>query len=382
MGADRYALDTEFHRERSYYPKVALVQLAWGDDMALIDPLAVSIEPLAKLLDGPAVAVMHAAGQDLELLHHVCGTVPSTLFDTQIAAGFLGMRSPSLAALHDRMLGIRLGKQDRLTDWLRRPLAEGQLDYASSDVAHLLEIHDRLVDDLQSRGRLEWARVECEGLRARGYAPRDPEEAWLRIKETRHLGGQARGVAQAVAAWRERRAAASDQPTRYILSELAVVALAQRPPSTTEEMARVRGIDERFARGTHGEALLEVIRDARERPAPVPPKPDRGRANRGLRPAATLVSAWLSQHAADLELDPALLATRAEIEALLRGEPSRLDEGWRAQMAGEPIRHLLDGEAALAFDADHGLVLEERSRRLMAPGEPWSSPRNRGAMGS
>ncbi len=373
-GADRYAIDTEFHRERSYYPRAALVQLAWGERLVLIDPLAISIEPMARLFDGDGVAVMHAAGQDLELLLHVCDTVPARLFDTQIAAGFVGMKTPSLAAVHDKLLGIRLGKQDRLTDWLHRPLGEAQIEYALSDVAYLLRVHDELVAQLEARGRLDWARAECEALRIQEYSGRDPDQAWQRLKETRHLGAAARGVAQAVAAWRERRAAESDQPVRFILSELAIVALAQRPPSNKEELRRVRGIDDRFASGRHGDELLEVIRKAKQRRDPVPARVDKRSDARALRPAATLVSAWLAQHAASIDLDPALLATRAEIEAFLRGDESPLGEGWRAELAGEPIRRLVSGEAALAFDDGNGLVLEERSYAPIAK-EP-TAPRS------
>ncbi len=117
-----YAVDTEFHRERTYYPKLALVQIAWRDGLALVDPLAVDIAPLAEILDGPGVAVLHACDQDLEVLDLACGTIPAHLFDTQIAAGFVGMSMPSLSSLYERVLGIRVGKGDRLTDWLARPL--------------------------------------------------------------------------------------------------------------------------------------------------------------------------------------------------------------------------------------------------------------------
>ena len=137
-----------------------MVQIKWGDRLVLVDPLAVDLEPLGEVLDGPGLVVMHAAGQDLEVMLRECGTVPRRMFDTQIAAGFLGMRSPSLAALHERILGMRLGKGDRLTDWLRRPLEPNQLAYAASDVEHLLEIYDALVADLEARSRTEWAEAE------------------------------------------------------------------------------------------------------------------------------------------------------------------------------------------------------------------------------
>ena len=152
--APAYALDTEFHRERTYYPKAALIQLAIEDLIALIDPLAVDIAPLSTLFDSDAIAVVHAAQQDLEVLTRACGTVPRTLFDTQLAAGFVGYSSPALTNLLAAELSVRLLKGDRLTDWLARPLSDEQCEYAASDVAHLLELRDSFVARLVANGRL------------------------------------------------------------------------------------------------------------------------------------------------------------------------------------------------------------------------------------
>lgn len=357
-----YAVDTEFHRERSYYPKVALVQINWGAGMALVDPLVVSLEPLAAVLDGPGLAVMHASSQDLEVLRRSCGTLPTRLFDTQIAAGFTGLRSPSLAALHDQLLGVRLPKGDRLTDWLRRPLSEAQLAYAASDVVHLLEIHRILETDLAQRGRLQWAEAECEEVLQRGHTQRDPAQAWLKIKETRHLSGRGRGVAQALAQWREERAQETDQPPRFVLPDLAVVGIAQKPPTSTEDLRRVRGLDERHLRNGHADELLRVVAAGLDNEVETPARTGNRALMERLRPAVTLVSAWLSQHAQDIEIDPAMLGTRADIEALLRGDAdARLSTGWRADHVGAPIRSLVDGDATLAFD-DGRLVLEDRLR--------------------
>jgi ribonuclease D len=356
-----YALDTEFHRERTYFPKVALLQLAWDGGLALVDPLAVSLEPLAEVLDGPGTAVLHAADQDLEVLQLACGTVPSTLYDTQVAAGFLGMSTPSLAAVYDRWMGIRLPKGERLTDWLARPLGERQLSYAASDVVHLLEVRDQQVAELDERGRREWAATECELLRVRGRGGRDPEQAWRRIKEARQLKGRTAAVARAVAAWRERRAAEVDRPPRFVLADLAVVTIAQRAPATLDELAGIRGVDERQARGRMGEELLAAVRRGVEAPLERDPAEPR-ELDRELRPAVGLVSSWVSQLARDLDLDTTLLATRADIEDLLRGDPgARLTEGWRAELVGDPVRALVSGEAALAFDGKGGLLLEARS---------------------
>ena len=168
----RYALDTEFHRERTYWPKVALVQIAWPGELVLIDPLAVDLAPLRALMDSDALAVLHAASQDLEVLELATGAVPRHLFDTQIAAGFLGMSTPSLASLHERELGVQLPKGNRLTDWLERPLKSAQKEYAAADVERLLEIHDALLAQLDRLGRVAWAEEECEIMRTRDRGPR------------------------------------------------------------------------------------------------------------------------------------------------------------------------------------------------------------------
>jgi ribonuclease D len=288
--------------------------------------------------------------------------VPAQLFDTQLAAGFLGHSTPSLANLMAAELGIKVPKADRLTDWLHRPLTDDQLAYAAGDVANLLALHDRLVAQLQAVGRLGWAEAECEELRSRPVGPTDPEQAWLRLKDHRTLRGTARGVAREVAAWRERRAAQLDQPTRFILADLAILAIAQRPPRTAEELRKVRGIDDRLARGDLGDQVLAAVRRGLEIDPATVRLPQGDDLERNLRPAVTLVSAWLSQLARDQKIDTVLLGTRADLVALLRRDPdSRLALGWRAEMVGDGIRRLVDGQAALAFDGRGNLVLESRS---------------------
>lgn len=360
---EAFAVDTEFHRERTYYPQLALVQVTWGDERVLIDPLALDLNPFAAALTGPATVVMHAAAQDLEVLDLVCGVLPRRLFDTQLAAGFSGHSLPSLAALVERFHGVHLPKGDRLTDWLRRPLGSDQCDYAIADVDHLLDIRGRLVEDLTGRGRLVWFEDECEALRRRGRVVRDPEVAWRKIKEARTLRGEVAGVARSVAAWRERRAAELDQPVRFVMSDLAVVGIAQRRPKTPADLERIRGVDARLAKGRIGEGIVEAVAHGREHPVPRSDGPTYD-VDRRLRPAVALVAAWVSQLARDIEVETSLVATRHDIESLLGGDPgSRLRHGWRAELVGERIRQLVDGEAALAFDQRGHLVLEDRVPR-------------------
>jgi len=321
------------------------------------------MQPLAKLMQSDSLAVLHACTQDLEILKQVCGEIPKLLFDTQVAAGFLGMSTPSLASLHERELGVHLAKGNRLTDWLSRPLKKGQLDYAAADVDRLLEIHDRLVAQLAALSRVEWAEAECEIVRTKHHGPRPPDEAWLRIKEARHLKGRAVSVARSVAEWRERRAATIDQPARFVIADMAVVSIAQAAPDSPESLARIRGVDKGLARGTLGKQILEAVAEGVDLDWRPPKSTNRRDQARELRPAVALVAAWVNQIAHDRQLDPSLLATRADVEALVRGdENARLATGWRAEIAGEPIKRLVSGDAALAFEGGV-VVLEDRSRR-------------------
>jgi ribonuclease D len=351
----RYALDTEFHGERSYWPHLALIQIAWPGGVALVDPLTVDPAPLGALLAGPGLMVAHAADQDLSILERACGCAPSKLFDTQVAAGFIGMGTPSLAATVEKLLGTRLTKGDRLTDWTRRPLRPEQRVYAAADVEYLLALHDELVQRLETMGRLEWATDECEERRQRIRQRPDPETAWWRIKGARQLRGSGRGVAQKVGAWREQTAEALDVPSRYVLSDLALAGVVQRPPRSRDDLTGIRGIDGRLRDNT-AQQLLAAIKAGLELPASELRLPESDRIDRSLAPAVTVLGAWLAQRASELELDPALLATRAELTQMLQDRPSRLATGWRADLVGEPLRRLLRGEAAL--------VLRDGGRRI------------------
>ncbi len=361
---DRYALDTEFHRERSYWPRLALLQLAWAGQTVLIDPLAVDPAPLAEIFAGPGLAVLHAADQDLEVLDRACGRVPARLFDTQLAAGFMGFSSPSLASIVERLLGRRLEKGDQLTDWTRRPLSSAQLRYAASDVAYLLELHDLISLELARLGRAAWAEEECSLLLRRSRGAAVPEEAWWRLKHARQLRGVERGVAQSVAAWRERRAQALDLPVRFVLSDLALLSIIHRPPRTRAELEQVRSLDARQLGGSAPSELLEAVAAGRSLPPKALRLPPSQGAGSAARPAVTLAAAWLAERAQALRIDPAILATRADLALYLQERPEgRLVDSWRRPLIGEPLGRLARGELALAFGEDGSLVLEERSRQ-------------------
>ena len=359
LETSRYAIDTEFHRERTYFPALALVQIAWGDDgdLVLIDPLEVDITGLGRLFDSDVEAVFHAAQQDLDVLTHAVGSVPRRFFDTQIAGGFVGYGTPSLVALLNGELGLNPPKGDRLTDWLRRPLSDAQREYAAADVAHLLELQDRLLVQLDELGRVGWVSEACDELRSKPTSGLNPQDAWMRLKDVRGLRPRPRAVAQAIAAWRERTAMERDVPVRQVLPDLAVLGISQRQPSTDKELGQARGVDERFSRGKVAQQILEAVADGRR--AEPPPAPSGGDdLERELRPAVTLISAWVSQVAKTERVDTAMLATRADLIAILSGDPSaRLLRGWRAELLGAGSQRLMAGRAALTFDKGAGLRL-------------------------
>jgi ribonuclease D len=355
-----YGLDTEFQGERTYHPRLALVQIAWPGGLAILDPMAVDVAPLAPVLAGPGTLIAHAGDQDLTILERACGVRPAHLFDTQIAAGFLGYGTPSLATLCERILGVRLAKGDRLTDWTRRPLTADQRAYAASDVEHLTPLYDDLVARLTEEGRLEWALDECEERRLRAHGRPDPATAWWRIKGSRQLRGKARGVAQEVAAWREREAERADLPPRFVLPDLALASIVQRAPHSREDLAAVRGLDGRHMRDGTATAILAAVQTGLALTTDELRLPETDASDRTLAPAVTVIGAWLTQRAAELDLEPSLLATRADLTALISTGGGRLATGWRLELVGEPIRRLLAGEAAIALeDGGRRIALSE-----------------------
>lgn len=357
LGGSRYAIDTEFHREKTYYPKLALVQIRWGTQTALIDPLAVDPRRLARLFSSEILAVFHAAQQDLEVLRHASLEAPRNIFDCQVAAGFVGFSTPSLATLVQAVKKTSLSKGDRLTDWLRRPLTDQQCAYAADDVVHLFDLHDELTRQLTELGRVDWVNDACAELASRPTGPQDPSDAWLRLKEVRALKGSARGVAQALAKWREERAMRSDLPPRRVMSDMALLGISQRVPKSVEELANTRGVDDRHLSAEYCKEIMTAVRDGAKNSI-VLPSTDNDDVDKFARPALTLITAWVGELARKHKIDATLLATRSDITAFLRKSPNaRLREGWRATLIGDDLTRILNGEVGLSVDRNGHLKL-------------------------
>ncbi len=361
VDAGAYALDTEFHRERTYVPRLALVQVATKNRIALVDPLAVDVAGMKRAFESSATCTMHAGSQDLEILETVCGEVPQRIFDTQIAALFSGYRATSLAKLVDDLLEVQLDKSAQLTDWTRRPLPEAEQRYAASDVAHLLDLRDVLIARLEEEDRLSWAEEEFERLRQRDRSRPDPETLWWKLRGKSKLRGKARGVAQELASWREQVAERENRPPRTILSDMALLSLAHRPARDIRDLRGVRNLDPK--RFKHTDDLLNAIGRGLELPAHqlrLPPrKPENLPQVDGV---ITLCLAWLSQRAREERIDMSVLGTRDDVTELVLRQRSRLTKGWRQTLVGHELESIIDGRAALCVNGTKLELLDRASQ--------------------
>ncbi|MEM7434534.1 MAG: HRDC domain-containing protein [Myxococcota bacterium] len=341
-----YALDTEFHRERTYYPRLALVQVATAQRVALVDPLAVDVSALQRAFEAPGLCVMHASSQDLEILLLECSCLPSRIFDTQVAALFVGYRTASLGKLVEDLLGVTLDKSSQLSDWTRRPLPESDQRYAASDVTHLIDLKTALTERLEAAGRLPWAEEEIERLRTKDRMRPDPDTLWWKLRGKSKLGGRARGVAQALARWRDELAERQNRPPRTVLSDMALLSLAQRPPRAAQDLRGIRNFDLR--RFKHTDELLDTIaRGAKlsKDNLKLPPKKPANLPE--IDGVASLCIAWLTKRARDEGIDPSVLGTRDDVTSLVLDKDSRLARGWRHSLVGRELRSIIDGSAAL-----------------------------------
>jgi ribonuclease D len=352
-----YGLDTEFLSEHTYWPRLCLVQLSWSGGIALVDPFTCDVRALAELLHSPAMMITHAGASDLPILDRTVGARPAGLFDTQLAAGFVGLGSPSLASLVSVLLGVRLDKSEQLADWSARPIKDSLRSYAAADVVHLHPLTVELDHRLTELGREKWAAIECEVLRSSPPKVNDPDTAWWKVKGASSMRGEKAKVAQALAAWRERRAQQQDAPTRHVLSDFAIVAAANRPPRTAQELFALRGVN-RIASGTANE-IVAAVEAGRAMDDGALRRPLRFDDVADLDAAVSLLVAWVAQLASAERIDRQLLATRDDVKALVHGRPSRLDDGWRKTVAGEGLHRLLEGDAVIRLtDGGRHLRLE------------------------
>ncbi len=349
------AVDTEFVWERTYAPALCLVQLATAERLAVIDPLAgAPLDPVAELMADPAVEkVMHAPSGDLAafVLHH--DVRPRNVFDTQVAAGFAGYGgSPSLERLLEQAVGVRLRHDEGFTDWSRRPLTPVQVEYAADDVRHLLGAAEALRARLADQGRQAWVDEEMQQRYGDGATlVQDPELAFRRVSGRGRLRGEQVSALAAAAAWREREARRRDLPASWLIKDATLIEIARRRPSTPRDAESIRGLQLR--KGAQLDGLLAAVAGAGAPPAGASEGDLPGEVRRRVRVVLPLASAVLQARCAEAGVASELVATRAELEALIAGQAMGADgghpllSGWRRELAGESLLRLLRGEIAL-----------------------------------
>lgn len=339
------AIDTEFIREKTYYPKFCLLQVCNGEVAACIDPL--SIEDLSPILDilyqENILKVLHAAHQDLEIFHHLWDRVPQPIFDTQLAAAITGHGDQmGYAKLVHKVLHINLEKDQARTDWSQRPLDNAQLKYAINDVIHLGEVYLQLNRKLVESNRTDWLDAEYAHFASPSTYKIEADQAWKKVKGRQHLKGVQYAVLQTVAAWRETRAIASDRPRRWILKDEVLVDLARRMPLKIQQLERIRGLEAGLIK-KHGQLLLDLIQQAKALPAEN--WPSDSIPTRKLNPAeealADVMMCCLRLLADKHDITAAAIAGKKDLEKLITGDSNTtLMQGWRKKIAGDSLQQV------------------------------------------
>jgi ribonuclease D len=352
----RLGLDTEFMPEGRYRPLLCLVQIVVGEHVEVLDPLTSTFDPtpLAEVIADPEIEiVLHAGRQDVAILRREWKTAFTNLFDTQVAAGFAGFSAQAgyNGLLHD-VLRIRLPKTASFTRWDARPLTEEQIAYARGDVEHLLPLADDIQARLRERGRLEWAREECFAI-ADASDERDPNEVWRRLPRVSGLDPRERAVAQAIAAWRERTAAAEDRPVGSVLRDPTVVELAKRQPTGRRELSQIRGVTPDVVR-RRGDDVIAAIQAGKQAEPIRLEEGDRSPTEAVDGPTIALAEALVRSRAQEAGLAYELIAARADLSPIVVAARRNQDEpdvrtlrGWRRELVGEELLRLLAGEFSL-----------------------------------
>ncbi len=358
------ALDTEFLREKTYYPKFCLLQIATPEWVACIDPIALpQLESLFEAIYNPAIVkVFHSCRQDLEIFFQWTGKLPSPIFDTQVAAPLLGFQdNPGYAMLVSSLLSVNLNKAHTRADWSKRPLTEAELEYAADDVIYLCQIYQIMVQKLTALGRIDWLKNDFAELTNPALYKVDPETAWFKIKGKNKLTGKQLSIIQTLAQWREKIAQAEDRPKSWLLRDELLFDLAKLQPETVQELANVRGINERSV-NRYGKELCQLITAAKNRP-PVPLHEKDRSAKKSQQEEAILdiLTALVRVRAEENALNPTILASRKDLEELLSNgdDECPLLHGWRYTMAGKELVGLLKGELLLGIDSDKLAIIEK-----------------------
>lgn len=362
-GSELLAVDTEFLREKTYYPKLCLIQLNNESIQAIVDPLAVhDLSPLAPIMtDQGCVKIFHSGSQDIDILFHELGAMPTPLFDTQMAAALMGFPlqvgyGPLVQALCD----VRLAKADSYTDWSRRPLTTHQLKYALDDVVYLPQMYRHMVETLEKQGRGSWLDADFAKLADPVRYNSEPMEMWRKVKRVASLSRGQLAVAQELAAWREREAMERNIPRKWVIPDEAVVEIARKSPKSIDRLMEVRGLNTKLTTKT-ARQVLEAVKKGRERdPKDYPSLPKRPSGVPEVDGAVDLLASVVEVRSKENGVAVPVLASRDDLARLVHGHKEECEvlHGWRYEMVGRELEAIMEGRLA---------VYVERGKLCVAP---------------
>lgn len=353
--SDVLAIDTEFIREKTYWPNLCLLQMATAERVALVDPFEITdLSSLKEIFANENVMkVFHAASQDLEIFHHEIGVLPRPIFDTQIAAALLGTNTQSgLGNTINAFLGVNIKKAESFTDWSLRPLTPSQLKYAAEDVIYLPQLYYTMKAKLESLGRLDWLSEDFAELSDPSHFERDPYERYVRLKRSNQLKPKQLGAAREVAAWREIEAAKRNIPRKWLMTDEQIVEACRRNTQKIDDLFMIRGV--RGHLSTHdARKVCELVKYGMSLPDEELPQGDRPGVNeQNVDSAVDLMEAVVRVRAKEEGIAMQTLATRSQLTDVARGhfDDTVVMKGWRRTMIGDDLLALLDGKISLALD--------------------------------
>jgi len=358
------ALDTEFLREKTYYPIFCLLQIATPEWVVCVDPIALADEEMTELFEviqnPDIIKVLHSCRQDLEIFFQLTGQLTAPVFDTQIAAPLLGFQeNPGYAMLVSNLLNVNLAKTHTRTDWTVRPLSEEQIKYAADDVIYLCKVYQMMIQKLEELGRLDWLDKDFELLKNPELYQLSPVNAWKKVKGKNRLTGKQLSIIQGLSQWREQTAQAENRPKNWLIRDDLLLELAKLQPETVNELGNVRSINERTVK-RYGKIICQIIAEYKEQP---PLAMDAKKVNKKSQKQEAIVdilTALVRLRSDENSLNPTILANRKDLEGLVLGDnDSPVLQGWRYSMVGKELQGFLQGEFTLTLDSDE-IVLADR----------------------
>jgi len=356
---DTLLIDTEFVRERTYFHRLGLIQVAGNGICAAVDPIAIKkLDPLLEIIANKNILkVFHAGKQDLEILFRLCGEVIRPVFDTQVAASMVGWGAQiSFAKLVRKVTGKKISKAETYSDWCRRPISQNQIEYALNDVRYLVPVYEKLVATLKKANRMEWLDEELEKLMdIKYYELPDPRRQFMKVKNARSLKPKSLGVLLELAAWRENEGLKRDILPRFIIRDETLLALAQSMPEKLDGLERIRGLHSR-ERAANGAKILAAIAKGLKIPEEqIPPIPEPKRTQT-LLGVEELLAAYIQIRSEELKIEPHVLSDRRQIHEFVRQyqQSGHIDDhpllkGWIKDLIGSDLYAILDGKVGLAI---------------------------------